>query len=127
MRQSAPSVSTLQEAHMPLGLGAPELIIVLIVVMLIFGAGKLPEVGSGLGKGIREFKESVTGRSVEKEKTSEHTGSLDSSGKIAHRYSRAAKVSLPPLAGCLREEKQGSPLGWIAVISAARRLSHLSV
>lgn len=42
-------------------LGVPELIIILVVVVLIFGVGKLPEVGSGLGKGIREFKDSITG------------------------------------------------------------------
>lgn len=43
-------------------IGAPELIIVLIVVMLVFGVGKLPEVGAGLGRGIREFKQNVTGK-----------------------------------------------------------------
>ena len=37
-------------------LGAPELIIVLVIIILIFGVGKLPEVGQALGKGIREFR-----------------------------------------------------------------------
>jgi len=37
-------------------LGAPELIIVLVIIVLIFGVGKLPEVGQALGKGIREFR-----------------------------------------------------------------------
>ncbi len=37
-------------------LGAPELIIILVIIVLIFGVGKLPEVGSALGKGIKEFK-----------------------------------------------------------------------
>lgn len=41
--------------------GIPELILVLLVIVLIFGAGKLPEVGAGLGKGIREFKDSISG------------------------------------------------------------------
>jgi sec-independent protein translocase protein TatA len=45
------------------GLGPVELIAILVLVMLIFGVGKLPEVGSGLGKGIREFKDSIAGRS----------------------------------------------------------------
>ncbi len=40
-------------------LGAPELIIILVIVVLIFGAGKLPEVGGALGKGIREFREAT--------------------------------------------------------------------
>lgn len=38
-------------------LGPMELIIVLAIIVLIFGAGKLPEIGGALGKGIREFKE----------------------------------------------------------------------
>lgn len=45
------------------GLGPTELIVILVLVMLVFGVGKLPEVGAGLGKGIHEFKESIAGRS----------------------------------------------------------------
>lgn len=37
-------------------LGPAELIIILVIVLVIFGAGKLPEIGSALGKGIREFR-----------------------------------------------------------------------
>lgn len=40
-----------------MGLGWQELTIILVIVVIIFGAGKLPEIGSGLGKGIRGFKE----------------------------------------------------------------------
>ncbi|HEX3031813.1 MAG TPA: twin-arginine translocase TatA/TatE family subunit [Bacillota bacterium] len=39
-----------------LGLGVPELILILVVALIIFGPGKLPEVGKALGKGISEFK-----------------------------------------------------------------------
>jgi sec-independent protein translocase protein TatA len=38
------------------GIGLPELIIVLVLAFLVFGAGKLPEIGRGLGKAIKEFK-----------------------------------------------------------------------
>lgn len=38
------------------GLGHWELLIILVIVMIIFGAGKLPEIGAGIGKGIRNFK-----------------------------------------------------------------------
>ena len=41
------------------GFGMTELIIILVVVMIIFGAGKLPEVGGALGKGIKNFKSAV--------------------------------------------------------------------
>mgnify|MGYP001810532993 FL=1 len=41
------------------GLGMPELIIILVSIVIIFGAGKLPEIGSGIGKGIRNFKEAT--------------------------------------------------------------------
>lgn len=42
-------------------LGMTELLLILVVVLLIFGASRLPGVGSALGKGIRSFKTSVTG------------------------------------------------------------------
>jgi sec-independent protein translocase protein TatA len=40
-------------------LGIPELIIILIIIIMIFGANRLPEIGRGIGKGIRNFKEST--------------------------------------------------------------------
>ena len=43
------------------GLGMTEIIIILVVVLVIFGAGKLPEIGEGLGKGIKSFKKAVSG------------------------------------------------------------------
>ncbi|OQX62617.1 MAG: Sec-independent protein translocase TatA [Desulfococcus sp. 4484_241] len=42
------------------GIGMPELIIILVIVLIIFGAGKLPEIGSGIGKGIRNFKKATS-------------------------------------------------------------------
>ena len=44
---------------MPFGLGVTELIMVFVVLLLFFGAKRLPELGGALGKGIREFKTSV--------------------------------------------------------------------
>ena len=51
------------------GLGMPELIIILVIIVIIFGAGKLPEIGSGIGKGIKNFKKAT--RDDEKEKIEE--------------------------------------------------------
>ena len=41
------------------GLGIGELFVILVIVMIIFGAGKLPEIGEGLGRGIRNFRKAV--------------------------------------------------------------------
>ena len=45
---------------MPFGLGWQELVIVLVIIMIIFGAGKLPEVAKSLGQGVKEFKQEAT-------------------------------------------------------------------
>ncbi|MCX8072350.1 MAG: twin-arginine translocase TatA/TatE family subunit [Candidatus Binatia bacterium] len=50
------------------GLGVPELIIILVVALIIFGPGKLPEIGGALGRGIRDFKRSFEGRDEEPKK-----------------------------------------------------------
>ncbi len=42
------------------GLGTTELIIILVIALVIFGAGKLPEMGSALGKGIKNFKKGIS-------------------------------------------------------------------
>lgn len=41
------------------GLGVGELLIILVIVLVIFGAGKLPDIGEGLGRGIRNFRKAV--------------------------------------------------------------------
>jgi sec-independent protein translocase protein TatA len=46
---------------MPFGISLPELIILLVVLLLVFGAKRLPEMGRSLGKDMREFKDSVSG------------------------------------------------------------------
>jgi len=46
---------------MPFGISLPELLILLVVLLLVFGAKRLPEMGKSLGKGMREFKEGISG------------------------------------------------------------------
>jgi len=43
------------------GLGVPELMVILVIALVIFGPSKLPQIGSGLGKAIRDFKKGVSG------------------------------------------------------------------
>ncbi len=59
------------------GIGMPELIIILVIILIIFGAGKLPEIGSGIGKAIRNFK----GAAEEDEKDKPPAGKIDDSKK----------------------------------------------
>jgi len=44
------------------GFGLPELIVVLVIVLVVFGAGRLPEIGGAFGKSIRNFKKASSGK-----------------------------------------------------------------
>jgi sec-independent protein translocase protein TatA len=57
------------------GIGVPELIVILVVALVIFGPGRLPEIGGALGKGIRDFKKAFEGRDEEVKKVDAATGS----------------------------------------------------
>ena len=48
-------------ARMPFGIGVWEILILLLVALLVFGPKRLPEMGRSLGKGMREFKDSISG------------------------------------------------------------------
>lgn len=65
-------------------IGPLEIIIVLVVVLLIFGPKRLPDLGRSLGSGMREFKDSVTGKGKDEDRE------LDS-GETAHEPVRAEK------------------------------------
>ena len=53
------------------GIGAPELVIILVIVMIIFGVGRLPEIGGAMGKAIREFRSSQSDKVDSKGEDSE--------------------------------------------------------
>lgn len=52
-------------------LGPAELIILLVIILIIFGVGRLPEVGGALGKGIREFRRASSGADETQDKPAE--------------------------------------------------------
>ncbi|MGD9972797.1 MAG: twin-arginine translocase TatA/TatE family subunit [Desulfatirhabdiaceae bacterium] len=54
------------------GLGMSELVVILVIVLIIFGAGKLPEIGGGIGKAIRNFKDATNDDKKEPDKIEEN-------------------------------------------------------
>jgi len=62
-------------------IGMSELLVILVIVLVIFGAGKLPEIGAGLGKAIRNFKKATTGELDENEKSKEKELPKDNTSK----------------------------------------------
>ncbi len=79
-----------------------HLLVVLIIVLIVFGAGKLPEVGSGLAKGIREFK-----HATQEPDTSEDAGSA----KVAQEPgSRCSRCGTAPQSGQRFCASCGAPL-----------------
>lgn len=55
------------------GLGLQELVVILVIVLIIFGAGKLPSIFSSLGKGLRNFKLAASGQDVDENKVDNKT------------------------------------------------------
>lgn len=63
------------------GIGVPELLIVLVIALIVLGPKKLPEVGRSLGRGMREFKDSVSGMSLNDDDEDERSLRADSTTK----------------------------------------------
>jgi sec-independent protein translocase protein TatA len=52
-------------------IGSTEILLLLLLALLLFGAKRLPEIGRSMGRGMREFKDSITGKDDDKEKMAE--------------------------------------------------------
>ena len=78
------------------GLGTQELLIILLIAFFIFGGKKLPEIGAGLGKGLRAFKQGLkdmdnevkeTGQEEKKQVSSDHEPQTQSSAQVEEKAS----------------------------------------
>jgi sec-independent protein translocase protein TatA len=65
------------------GLRTPELLIILVIVVVLFGASRLPQLGKGLGEGIRSFKKSFSGEDEKPTSSGDAQGSGDKPGPKA--------------------------------------------
>ena len=72
-----------------MGIGFPELMIILVIIMIIFGAGKLPEIGSAFGRSIKNFKSSM--KEAEAEELQEESSSVDPQEATSEKKSEAPK------------------------------------
>ena len=70
---------------MPFGIGIWEIAILLIVALLVFGPKRLPEMGRSLGRGLREFKDSVSGKDRDDERLELPEGDDDSVSRRSTR------------------------------------------
>jgi sec-independent protein translocase protein TatA len=67
-------------------IGTGEIVLLLLVALLLFGAKRLPEIGRSLGKGMREFKDSVTGKDDDRPRELEApVGTQDTTAPVAPR------------------------------------------
>ena len=80
---------------MPMGIGLPEIAIVLVIVLVIFGPKRLPELGKSLGSGMKSFKDSVTNSHDDDDKTLSTGGDAKAKAEPVH----TEKKSEAPAAG----------------------------
>jgi TatA/E family protein of Tat protein translocase len=79
----------------PFGLGTPELLIILVLALLILGPKKLPEVGRTLGKGMRDFKNTMSDIEDVKKSTIGQVDELKDSLKVDLTFDEAGEKAKP--------------------------------
>jgi twin arginine-targeting protein translocase, TatA/E family len=81
-----------------MGIGFPELMIILVIIMIIFGAGKLPEIGSAFGNSIRNFKKSMKDAEENAEELPETTDEASDTAEVTEGDSDEPKTDENPVA-----------------------------
>jgi sec-independent protein translocase protein TatA len=81
-----------------MGIGFPELMIILVIIMIIFGAGKLPEIGSAFGNSIRNFKKSMKEAEENAEELPETTDEASDTAEVTEGDSDDPKTDENPVA-----------------------------
>lgn len=83
------------------GLGMPELLVILVIALLVFGAGRLPEIGSSLGRAIKGFKEASEKKEPEPPEPPEPKGEVKgAAGKTCPACGRAVQADAAFCPGC---------------------------
>jgi sec-independent protein translocase protein TatA len=87
-----------------MGIGFPELMIILVIIMIIFGAGKLPEIGSAFGNSIRNFKKSMKEAEENAEELPETTDEASDVAEVTEGDSDEPKTDENPVAATTEPE-----------------------
>ena len=87
-----------------MGIGFPELMIILVIIMIIFGAGKLPEIGSAFGNSIRNFKKSMKEAEENAEELPETTEEVSDTAEVTEGDSDEPKTDENPVAATTEPE-----------------------
>ena len=87
-----------------MGIGFPELMIILVIIMIIFGAGKLPEIGSAFGNSIRNFKKSMKEAEENAEELPETTDEASDTAEVTEGDSDEPKTDESPVAATTEPE-----------------------
>ena len=87
-----------------MGIGFPELMIILVIIMIIFGAGKLPEIGSAFGNSIRNFKKSMKEAEENAEELPETTDEASDTAEVTKGDSDKPKTDENPVTATTEPE-----------------------
>jgi len=87
-----------------MGIGFPELMIILVIIMIIFGAGKLPEIGSAFGRSIKNFKKSM--KDAEAEEIESGSPESEPALSDADTTAEAANKTLTPEEAAAKKEAE---------------------